>query len=786
MDPLSIVTSVIGVLQAASATSQGLQKLWELRHIAEDFLILNNEVSELRVVLCILEKYLQSLSTDAQDPTVQEILENIKSIWDDAVKVLSDVDGIVREKLQKNHHTWEQRAGPSLSSPISPSSSSYRPQVSRRGWLFHRTKIAKLQRRLRDIITVLNICTNALANLQTARLGPESSSRQALITCHVIQEISTTTTFPRHIAQPDDASDPRSITDLLSLAMEEAGREGKQQKSLSSSSPSPSTPQSRVSEALESRDENSPSDDRSMFSITTSLAIEKCEPFCSCQCHVRASIQSPPWARSILGSFVLYTNANIIQGRRPCNYRRCKRSGDSNTRFTFYAPSWLLRRAVSVTASWAAGLNQTSFSMFLKVPHVLSGSAEILKAIEYGDTEKIKDMLLNRVVSPHDIDESGLSLLSHPIGRSWDQHAASLFIQAGADRFYRDRYGFPAIYRGLCAFLQKQRLDSTSPEELYTLRTLFADEDSLDQFLFTPLHRAVLGLSQFDLSTALAFNSLDVDTPDTCNRVPIMWAAWLGDAESIAALINAGADVDKPDGLGRTALLEAVWAGEIECARLLLGAGASASTATKEGDAPIHIASYASTCGVEMISMLVEHDADANMRDAAGQTPLHRIGPGGSGIGEYGSEKKVEILVQHGANLNVRDLGGSTPLHSALLSANALVVRALLARGVEIDDGTQDCSASSTLQVACWYFSIEVGEVLIEAAKDGMMANVNLAVEHEGHDLEHCFRSCRAYTGRDINLDEEELVFMRLIKAIEESQLQKCLVSAELLESSKC
>ncbi|KAJ5715056.1 fibronectin type 3 and ankyrin repeat domains protein [Penicillium malachiteum] len=777
MDPLSIASGVIAVLQAASTTSQGLQKLWELRRALEDFLILTNEVSELRVVLCVLETSLKSLSADTQDQTVQEILHSLTKSWDDAVKVLSDIDSLVRDKLHKNHNTWDQERQneqpyePFASSSASPISSLSRPKLSKRGWLFHRSKILKLQRRLRDIINVLNICTAALANLQSTSAKGKSERNQVFITNHVIQNISTTVPSARDIAQRNDASDPRSISDQLSLVIEKAGREIQQEEPLSSSSSSPLTLQSsQESERLNFKDENAPSNDSSLFCITTSLAIEKCEPFCSCQCHIRTSIQSPSWARSILGSFVLHTNSNILVDRRPCNYRRCKRNGEASTRFTFYAPSWLLRRAVSVTASKGAGLDPASFSMFLKVPHVLPANAEILKAIEYADTEKIKAMLLNRMISPHDIDESGLSLLSHPIGRSWDHHAASLFIQAGADRFYRDRYGFPAIYRGLCAFLQRQRLASTLPEELHDLRILFADEDSLEQFEFTPLHRAVLGLSPFGVSTALAINPLDVDTSDTCGRVPIMWAAWLGDVVSIEALITAGADVDKPDGLGRTALLEAVWAGEIECVRLLLRAGASASTATKEGDAPIHIASYADTCGVEMISLLLEYGADVSMRDAAGQTPLHRVGAGGSGTGGVGTDKKAEILVQHGANVNARDLSGKSPLHSALVSANTSVARGLLARGAEIDDSTRDSNACSTLQIICWYFCVEVGEMLIEAAKEALMVEVDLAVEHEGHDLEHCFRSCRAYTGRVLHLEEEESVFMRLIDAITESQ----------------
>ena len=44
MDPLSIAAGVIAALQAARATTKGVESAWRLRHVSRDFVLLKNEV----------------------------------------------------------------------------------------------------------------------------------------------------------------------------------------------------------------------------------------------------------------------------------------------------------------------------------------------------------------------------------------------------------------------------------------------------------------------------------------------------------------------------------------------------------------------------------------------------------------------------------------------------------------------------------------------------------------------------------------------------------------------
>ena len=75
---------------------------------------------------------------------------------------------------------------------------------------------------------------------------------------------------------------------------------------------------------------------------------------------------------------------------------------------------------------------------------------------------------------------------------------------------------------------------------------------------------------------------------------------------------------------------------------------------------------------------------DANARDAAGLTPMHRA----AGFGR--TPALVRTLAKAGAQPNARDVNGMTPLHLAVnFNRNPAVVTALIAAGAEIETREQ-------------------------------------------------------------------------------------------------
>jgi ankyrin repeat protein len=62
--------------------------------------------------------------------------------------------------------------------------------------------------------------------------------------------------------------------------------------------------------------------------------------------------------------------------------------------------------------------------------------------------------------------------------------------------------------------------------------------------------------------------------------------------------------------------------GHVECARVLLERGASVSATDRYGSNAMHKCGFSGS-SPECLELLLEHDADPAVFDAAGHTPLH-------------------------------------------------------------------------------------------------------------------------------------------------------------------
>jgi hypothetical protein len=87
----------------------------------------------------------------------------------------------------------------------------------------------------------------------------------------------------------------------------------------------------------------------------------------------------------------------------------------------------------------------------------------------------------------------------------------------------------------------------------------------------------------------------------------------------------------------------------------------------------------------EITKVLLAAGANANTRDRAGETPLHKAA-------EKGSTAATLALLGAGAKVNALDEEGATPLHSAAAWGHVELARALLDAGAEIDalDGDRE------------------------------------------------------------------------------------------------
>jgi hypothetical protein len=110
--------------------------------------------------------------------------------------------------------------------------------------------------------------------------------------------------------------------------------------------------------------------------ITMTMPLKACDWTCNCQCHVRTQSQTPQWLSAVVGTlFYSSTNTPSLEVR-PCNAATCLRSQpSSSSRFTYYFPSWMMRKALAYStwnklegknASWAVKVpRDTTVSILL-------------------------------------------------------------------------------------------------------------------------------------------------------------------------------------------------------------------------------------------------------------------------------------------------------------------------------------------------------------------------------------------------------------------------------------
>jgi ankyrin repeat protein len=103
---------------------------------------------------------------------------------------------------------------------------------------------------------------------------------------------------------------------------------------------------------------------------------------------------------------------------------------------------------------------------------------------------------------------------------------------------------------------------------------------------------------------------------------PLGLAIFFGHAETVNALIDAGADVNlaSRESMKVSPLASASAAGQLEIARVLIARGANVNARAAGDFTPLH--ESAASGRMEFAKLLLENGADVNARTADGKTPL--------------------------------------------------------------------------------------------------------------------------------------------------------------------
>jgi uncharacterized protein len=219
----------------------------------------------------------------------------------------------------------------------------------------------------------------------------------------------------------------------------------------------------------------------------------------------------------------------------------------------------------------------------------------------------------------------------------------------------------------------------------------------------------------------------DVDARLVDGSTALLYAAYFGDVDLTAALLEAGADPDARNNYGAFALSEAAQNGNARIVGLLLEHGANPNLANPEGETALMVAARSGS--LEAAELLLQHGAEVNAREQwGGQTAL-------MWAAAQQQSAMLELLIKHGADVNLhgsarlwdrrtmneprpKDMnkGGFSALLYAARQGCTACVPILVKAGADLN--ATDPDRVSSLNLALINLHFETAAALIEAGAD--------------------------------------------------------------------
>jgi hypothetical protein len=159
----------------------------------------------------------------------------------------------------------------------------------------------------------------------------------------------------------------------------------------------------------DSQTESNNSGSHELISITTRsrLLRKVCRPWCSCICHSKRSVKTPALWKNVLGSvFVGYSGVPVLTPA--CDETSCLQRTTFGADITYYFPTWLISRAISVNLS-ASTFGTPELS--LRMPRMINWAAPLWYGARIGDQIRVEMLFSEGNASPYDVNAYGQSSL---------------------------------------------------------------------------------------------------------------------------------------------------------------------------------------------------------------------------------------------------------------------------------------------------------------------------------------------------------------------------------------
>ena len=253
----------------------------------------------------------------------------------------------------------------------------------------------------------------------------------------------------------------------------------------------------------------------------------------------------------------------------------------------------------------------------------------------------------------------------------------------------------------------------------------------------TPLHASVLG-GHIEISQVLFAHGADINSRCGDNWTPLHVALDFKRLEIAKWLLNHGADVNSQNKQGLTPLH---FARDVEACRILLEHNAEVDLRSNNGDTPF-LSVWKSGRNADILQLFLDYNADVRVRDDEQYAPLHFAAENGLlelaqtllernvevdpqtedgrtpflGALQYGHPDIARLLLGHNAKVHVHDKKDYTPLHFAAINGLLEVAQILLERNADVN--SQNNHGSTPLLLASEYGYPDVVQLLLDYKAD--------------------------------------------------------------------
>ncbi|MCJ1261129.1 hypothetical protein MMC22_000993 [Lobaria immixta] len=639
MDPLSITVATLALIGAANQVAVGLNKLASLKGAPAAILALNNEVSDLRLVLQetepLLLKHKQADGLGQPNFPPKMVDATFLRSMDRAKEKLLDLESVIQNRLMT-------RMG----------------AIDKLGWLREQDKVRKAQADLRTVR--LNI---------TAALGVVTSSTSFRLETQ-LQELHLASEQGQAIISHKLTSHGDALDKAFTSIMETQQKHDQRLKKLESAI-SPNLLNPALTRQADSSSTGQSVPPRRYSDSPDSLFFEA---------NFSALLaESVKWFLArILSLVVKFQDAQTPEvSLRLLNVRSsCESIFQHALHGDAESMKFLLNNGKGSVLDVTDDSGHSPLHVW-DVQHICSSEAKSGQIAVSKSHVEVIDILLRMGSEPTPYDMAWSTIYCFqgtPNAANWRvDEIRTLFPTL---EYVEDRRKFTKLHQ-----IVLQILHIDLEKELLRNRSAIDQEDADGR---TPLSWAAARGDNKAVETLLRHGA-SPNVPDRIGQGPLRQSIKAHDASCTKLLLAYGANVDHTDNWKQTALQSALYYTDpVSFLIPLLAAGSKVNTRDSRGNTPLIEACIGNH--PDAVRLLLDHGAEVNCANDTGVTPLHQCV-------RFNSHEALGIILNTDVQHSPRDRCGFTVLHWAAEWADIRtlgLLRQARLRGVHVEDKRAD------------------------------------------------------------------------------------------------